>query len=117
MIGLGTHAVSRVNGRESRPLDALVQELDEAGSDAFAALEGDDLRPTRSSPTPSEDHQEELDELRQVAPADIAGDVDVLSAAQEQRATGGEQEDVTAEAAAAEERVLAFEEEHCAATD
>lgn len=96
---------------------ALVQELDEAGADAFAELEADESATDEDFAAAErqfiEDHQDKFDELRDIAPEEIANDVDVLLAAQEQRAAGGEQEDVAPEVAAAEERIGAFEDEHC----
>ena len=96
----------------------LVQELDEAGSEAFAELEEDESATDEDFAEAErqflDDHQSDFDELREVAPDEIADDIDVLLAAQEERAAGGEQEETSDAVAAAEERVIAFEQEHCA---
>ena len=95
----------------------LVQELDEAGSEAFADLEEDESATEEDFAEAErqfvEDHQDDFDELREVVPDEIADDIDVLLAAQEERAAGGEQEEVSDEVVAAEERVGAFEEANC----
>jgi hypothetical protein len=95
----------------------LVQELDEAGSEAFADLEQDESATEGDFAEAErqfvEDHQDDFDELREVAPDEIADDIDVLLAAQEERAAGGDQEEVSDEVVAAEERVGAFEEANC----
>ena len=95
----------------------LVQELDEAGSEAFADLEEDESATEEDFAEAErrfvDDHQDDFDELREVAPDEIADDIEVLLAAQEERAAGGEQEEASDEVVAAEERVGAFEASNC----
>jgi hypothetical protein len=97
----------------------LVAELDEAGSDAFAELEADDAATeadyARTERQFIDDHADEFDELREVAPEAIADDLEVLLTEQEKRASGGDQEETSDEAEAAEERIGEFEEKNCAA--
>jgi hypothetical protein len=97
----------------------LVLALDMAGAEAFAELETDTTATDEDYAAAErqflEDHQEQFDELRRVAPEEIASDVGVLLDAQEERAAGGEQEEVSDEVEAAEERIGAFEDEHCTA--
>lgn len=96
----------------------LVAELDEAGSEAFAALEDDESATDEDFAETErqfiEDHADDFDELRDVAPDEIADDVDVLLGAQEERAAGGEQEETSDEVSQAEERVGEFEGANCA---
>ena len=95
----------------------LVQELDNSGSEAFADIEEDGSATEEDFAEAErqfvEAHQDDFDELREVAPDEIADDIDVLLAAQEERAAGGEQEEVSDEVVAAEERVGAFEDANC----
>ena len=56
---------------------------------------------------------DDFDELRNVAPDDIADDIDVILAAQEERAAGGEQEEVSDTVSEAEERIGEFEDTNC----
>lgn len=99
----------------------LVQELDEAGSEAFAALEEDETADDEDFAEAErqflEANEANFDELREVAPEEISDDVGVLLTAQEQRAAGGEQEETSDEVAAAEERITAFEEENCGTSE
>jgi major membrane immunogen (membrane-anchored lipoprotein) len=96
---------------------ALVAELDEAGSEAFAPLEEDDSATEEDFAAAElqfiEDHADDFDDLRDIAPDEIAEDIETLLDAQEDRASGGEQEEASDEASEAEERVVAFEEENC----
>lgn len=96
----------------------LVDELDQAGSEFFAALEEDESATDEDYADAEQqfidDHADDFEELRDVAPAEIADDIDVLLTAQEQRAAGGDQEEASEEAAAAEERVVSFEDANCA---
>ena len=96
---------------------ALVAELDEAGSEAFAALEEDETATDEDFAEAErqfvQEHREDFEELRRVAPKEVADDVDVLIAAQEARASGGEQEETSGDVAIAEERVSEFEVENC----
>ena len=76
---------------------ALVQALDAAGTDAFAELEADESATDEDYAEVErqfiEDHQDEFDELREVAPQEIADDVNVLLDALKERAAGGEQQE------------------------
>ena len=95
----------------------LVDELDQAGTEFFAALEENESATDEEFANAEqqflEENADDIEELREAAPVEIADDIDVLLAAQAQRAAGGDQEESSEEAAAAEERVLNFEDANC----
>ena len=95
----------------------LVDELDQAGTEFFAALEENESAPDEDFANAEqqflEENADDIEELREAAPVEIADDIDVLLAAQAQRAAGGDQEESSEEAAAAEERVLNFADANC----
>jgi hypothetical protein len=99
----------------------LVEELDQAGTEAFAALEADESATDEDYAAMEsqflEEHADDFDELREVAPDEIADDVDVILTAQEERAAGGEQEEPSEAASAAEERIGEFEDANCDSAD
>jgi hypothetical protein len=94
----------------------LVAELNALGEQIFAGL------PEEAAPEEVMLREQELveqgaaqlDELERVAPDEIADDVPVVLDDLRARAATGEQPDAEA-ASAAEERVRAFDEEHCPA--
>ena len=95
----------------------LIDELDQAGDEAFADLE-DDADATDEDFAEAErqfieDNEESFDELRDVVPEEIADDLDVLLEAQADRAAGGEQEEASKEAETAEQRIGEFEADNC----
>lgn len=110
-------AVVTIAGRDVERYCGLVDELDQVGSEAFEALEDDESATDEDFAEAErqflEDHAADFDELREVAPPEIADDIDILLTAQEERAAGGEQEETTDDVAAAEERVGDFEEQNC----
>ena len=95
----------------------LVDELDAAGTEMFAPLEADENATEEDFEEAErqfvEDHEDDFDELREVVPDEIADDIEVLLDAQDERASGGDQEETSDEAATAEERVEAFETANC----
>ena len=94
---------------------ALVDELDRAGDEIFGKLEHE--KASRAEFRKAEEElvkrfSQELDEITELVPEEIASDVETLVASV--RARGGEGAPVPAkEAAAAEKRVEAYEDEHC----
>ena len=95
----------------------LVDELDQAGSEAFESLEGDETATDEDFAEAErqfiEDNADAFEELEEVAPDEIADDIDTLLEAQAERAAGGEQEETSEDVSDAEERVGEFEDEHC----
>jgi hypothetical protein len=95
----------------------LVDELDAAGSEAFAEVESDESATEEDYAAAEaefvEANESSFEELREVAPEEIEDDIATLLAAQDERAAGGEQEEMGADVAEAEERVVTFEEENC----
>lgn len=95
---------------------ALTRELEAAGEEHFASL-GRDATPEQYETAEREfvkGQAARMDELEAAAPPEIAGDVRVLLAAQRERGGLPVDEPVGQKAAtAAEERVLAYEREHC----
>jgi hypothetical protein len=93
-------------------------ELDEAGGEAFSALE-EDPDATEQDYLDAEkefieDHRSELEELRDVAPDEIRDDVDTLiQGLLDIVDTGEDAREGNEEFAAAEERVVAFEDANC----
>ena len=98
----------------------LTGELDAAGEEAFAALE-QDPDATEEDFAAAEaaffaEHEDDLAELAEAAPAEIRADAEVLLDAQRRFAEGESREAVeSAEVQEADEQVNAFEEEHCEA--
>ena len=93
----------------------LVDELDQAGSDAFEGLDetSTDEDFAEAERQFLEDNADAFEELEDVAPEEIADDIDTLLEAQEERAAGGEQEETSEDVSDAEERVGEFEDENC----
>jgi hypothetical protein len=94
----------------------LVAELETAGGEAFDAIEADEDATEEDFAAAgkqfAEDQSERFDELVAVAPEEIADDVELLI--QSIRAQSGLDDEVDQEeAAAAEERITAWEEENC----
>ena len=93
----------------------LTNELDEAGSEAFDALEDDENATEEDFARVMEGfieaHVDEFQERRRVAPEEIRTDVDRMLDGIEAGAHADEQPDENV--AEAEQRVLAFEEANC----
>lgn len=95
---------------------ALTKKLDAEGEKFFSGL-GRDASPREFEAAERrfiQEHMNDLDDLRQAAPAPIKADVDRLLAGMHQRAGLKSAEDVTEQdASAAEERIKAFERREC----
>ena len=93
----------------------LVAELEESGSAAFEAVEADEDATEEdymaASKQFTEDSAEEFEELIEVAPDEISADVETLVGSIRAQAVGEAQ--AREEAAAAEERITAWEEDNC----
>jgi hypothetical protein len=99
------------SGGDTERYCELVGELEAAGEAAFADV-GEDASPDEIVAAEAafvESVEGELDEMVEVAPEEIADDVEVYVADIRDRAAGDEGGDVSA----AEERILAFEEANC----
>lgn len=97
----------------------LTAELDQAGEEVFAELEADPDATEEDFMEAErqfiEDHRADLDELRDVAPDEIAADVDTLLDTLLEVAEGNLEARESEEAQQAEERITQFEEENCPA--
>lgn len=95
---------------------ALSKELDEAGTEAFRELEQDPEAKEEDFEAVErefvEAHEQQLEEIVAVAPAEIKDDIGVLLSSIRGRAGLGP-EVPESESNPAEERVTAFEEENC----
>ncbi len=111
-----TTQAGTAQGRDAERYCGLVERLDAAGEKFFSDL-GEDAEPKdfeKAERRFIEQHAQELSELEQVAPPQIARDVDALMTAMRQRAGIDTTVQVTEKAAqAAERRVKAFEKRAC----
>lgn len=93
----------------------LTAELDAAGSEAFAALEGDESATDEDYAQAEADfieaHQDDFDAILDAAPNEIRDDLQVILDAQERRADGNDEPIEGADEA--EERILDFEDANC----
>jgi hypothetical protein len=113
----------QVAGADLERYCELSNDLDQAGTEQFSQLENDPNATDADFEALERqfiaEHEAEIDELPEVAPDEIAADVEILIAQLRGRAEPGEGpaegDTDEAEAAAAEERVNRFEEENCPA--
>ncbi len=111
-----TNATTQTAAGDVARYCALTKELDAEGEKFFSGL-GRDASPQEFQGAERrfiEHHENDLDELRQTAPARLKTDVDKLLAGMRRRAGLKPAEDVSEqEATAAEERIQAFERREC----